>query len=198
MDVGAGGVSVEAGQVGFVERLAAGLKNPVASTRALLAERPSESVLLSLLMIAGLFRLMGAAFKTVAAPPPPEVDPAEHLSSAMLEAAIGAFFVFPIGVYLAAALAKMVLGLFGGVADWREARVGAVWGAVLAAPILLLSDAAAALAGATVAGLPFGLIALYYFCAAVAVAHGFRTGLGLFAPLAIAVAAVWLVFGGLR
>lgn len=195
-------MSVEApARRGLIDRMAAGYGDPRASTEALLAERPSDGTLLSLLMLAGFIGFVGRtfwAFGTVAAggePPSPERLQAE-LGAEM----VGALFFAPLAVYAVAALARLVGRALGGEGDWYACRLACVWAALLSAPALALGAGVAALAiakgwasrggdsldAASIAPLAAALYALYLWAGCLSAAHRVASPWRIFAVAAAA------------
>jgi hypothetical protein len=105
---------------------------------------------------------------------------------------VAMLFFTPLFLYGVAALARMVLGLFGGSAGWREARTAVFWSLLPAAPAFLLGYAAAFLlasAGAPPLAAAAPRIAadvawLRFWSVGLAEANGFRSAWPIFAVMA--------------
>ncbi|MEO1328056.1 MAG: hypothetical protein AAFW46_00175 [Pseudomonadota bacterium] len=208
---------------GLIDRLAAGYRDPAASMRSLLAARPSEGVLLSLLLLGAFMGVVGACLEIFGAAAAVGAQAAGPEAGERFRAQIGTVFVarmllFPIALYLGAAVLSLLARAGGGSGGAYESRAAMIWAAVLVAPLgLLLSvlDAVGAAsglaaletgggiawrAGAAVASLAAASFALYLWASCVAAAHGFRSrlkvaaaGLGVLA----AMAAIWIAAASL-
>lgn len=204
---------------GLVDRVMAAYADPAASMRELLAARPAESVLLSLLAVAAFLGLLGAAVEIVA----DEGARAEaaraagapldgQAAAARFQERIGTEFVarmllFPIAVYLLAGFIAWFAVKAGGTGGGYETRAAVIWALVVSSPLLLLLSAAragaiaagggeAAAWGLSAVAAIVGIYALYIWATCVAVAHEFRSPLWVMAAAAAGLAAfagLWIV-----
>lgn len=179
MDVRADRVSAGGG---LLARIAQGLRDPAGSSAAALAARPSELALLTLIVVAAFFGFLGRSAEyliqaTGGDPVPTPAAMRDRLSALLVETlAAGA-----LGVYGLSVIARVVGRAFGGVGSWSACRVACAWGALLSAPVMLVSKAAAMTAdsasgvvgSAALQGLALAsaLYAIYLWSGAVAAAH---------------------------
>ncbi|WP_339949879.1 hypothetical protein [uncultured Albimonas sp.] len=106
-------------------------------------------------------------------------------------------FFLPLFLYGVAALARMLLRLFGGTGGWQATRLAVFWAPLAAAPASLAAAAitsmlAVAGAGALALSAPgalAGAAGLWFWCAGLAEAHGFRRAW----PAFVAIVLVWVV-----
>ncbi|MDF2232555.1 YIP1 family protein [Albimonas sp. CAU 1670] len=105
-------------------------------------------------------------------------------------------FFLPLFLYGVAALIRIVLRLFGGEGGWQATRLAVFWAPIAAAPAALVAAAATSLltvAGAApmltdAPGALAGLIGLWFWCAGLAEAHGFRRAWPAFAAIVL----IWI------
>ena len=119
-----------------IDRLGHAWRDMEASTREFLAEKPSESRLLFLLVVSDVVVFLSWAIKGVVAP--------TAAAQALLPLEIGlwlaaALFARTFFMYVFAAVTWVVARAFGGVATPRETRAGIFWGAFVSAPFALAS-----------------------------------------------------------
>lgn len=205
---------------GLVERVLASYADVRASMARVLADRPSDAVLFSLLVMAAFIGLLGDAFEIFAnravESGPAASDPAvaaERFREEIGTAFVARMLLFPIAVYLAAGALLLAARPFGGTGGGYESRAAMIWALLVAAPLTLaLSGLQAVGVGAgladasgpagiswrglvTLASLGVGLYALYIWGACVAEAHGFRSVARVMAAaLAVlaGIAALWI------
>ncbi|MEM1315684.1 MAG: YIP1 family protein [Pseudomonadota bacterium] len=110
---------------------------------------------------------------------------------------VSMLFFTPLMLYGIAALARIVLRLFGGAGGWFASRHMVFWSLIVAAPAILLGGlltfAADLLGAGRWAGLPLvlaNLVWLRFWAEGLAAAHGFRSGLAIFGVMAAAAAAL--------
>ncbi|MEM6438634.1 MAG: hypothetical protein AAF763_02905 [Pseudomonadota bacterium] len=117
---------------------------------------------------------------------------------------VSMLFFTPLMLYGVAALARMILRVFGGQGGWFATRHMVFWSLVVAAPAILsggLVTFGLDLAGiGRWSGLPLvlaNLIWLRFWAEGLAAAHGFRSGLAIFAVMAGLAAAFSVAAPGL-
>ena len=160
----------------------------------------TESRLLAYVMGAGLLMLL-ASLPTVMA------ERARQAAIAGGQAAVPSvgevvtmqvvadLFFVPLFLYGVAALLRIVLRLFGGTGGWQATRLAVFWAPLAAAPATLLGAALASLltvagAGTLAISIPgelAGVAGLWFWCAGLAEAHGFRRAW----PGFVAILALW-------
>lgn len=187
---------------GLIDRIAAAYWNFSGSSRALLAERPSDATLLSFMVIAAVIGLCGdIAAQTIDNPGPRTDADLDKLSGDV----IGRLLIFPLGVYFLSALASPIARAFGGVGGWYETRLAFAWSAVLTAPWAFAVDVIAAVARASGADGAFGLegagaflaasplmaVILYVWAGCVAGVHEFSSTLRVALTSAALAAAIF-------
>jgi hypothetical protein len=173
-------------------------------TRTLLEDRPSEGVIFSFMVIAGLALFFGEITQLF-------FDSGGHNESAAMRGqvfafAIGCFLLTPLGVYFISAIATPFLRRFGGAGGHYETRMAVAWSAAVAAPIILLN--ALVEVGVSHWGLPMSagfvlhvvLSALwaYFLASAVAAVHGFRSARRVLGPAALIIVALAIAYGMAR
>lgn len=176
-----------------------------ASTRTLIAERPSESTLLVIAMLSGLFHFLGTLAGLWLSPEARTMTEGALLSRVGGEFA-GAVVFRTLGLYAIAALVAALARAAGGTGGYADSRVALFWAALVAAPPMLAVTVGGALAGpylgaGAAAGIAAagGLIFAWTASQAIAAAHAFRRGWPIFVGLVIlagAIAALARATGG--
>lgn len=192
----------EGARRGLVERMAESYRGPMAAMRRLLAERPSEATLLSLLLLAAVIGFVGrsfVAFGALASSGEP-VDP-ELFRAELAAEMVGALFFAPLAVYALGALTRLAGRALGGAGDWYACRAACIWAALLSAPALALAQGATAVALANgradsliagAVGLAAALYGGYLWSSCVAAAHGLSSARPVYGIAAGVLAAGYL------
>jgi hypothetical protein len=147
-----------------------------------LADPPREARLVGWAFLAGLIGFV-AGLPSVG-PQAATLDTPDAMTAVLAGRLFAALFVFPLMLYLVAALSHLVARAFGGRGSFGSARLALFWAVIAALPILVASGVATALlrlAGggmaAALAGLVSTLSALAFawiWGASLAEAEGFR------------------------
>jgi hypothetical protein len=147
--------------------------------RRLLARQPSESALLLLMILSGLFLFL-LVLAEYWLNPREEAIAAGSLAGLTLAGVAVFGLVWPLVLYLAALLGHAVARGFGGTGDGRASRAAMAWAAFVAAPVTLLASLAGHLLApvlpeaATGAVRSLGVLAFAWALAqCFAAAHGF-------------------------
>ena len=167
------------------DRLGHAWRDMGASTRDFLAEKPSESRLLFLLVVSDVVVFLSWAIKGVVAP--------TSAAQALMPLEMGlwlaaALFARTFFMYAFAGVAWALARAFGGTATARETRAGVFWGAFVSAPFALASAVLAVVLhmgegrwealGNDIVSLPpyyFALVPFLWFVAqGIATAHRFE------------------------
>ncbi|MFO7857034.1 MAG: YIP1 family protein [Paracoccaceae bacterium] len=187
------------------DRILEAWRDMSASTRRLLAERPSEGRLLFFVILSDAIFFLSWTLKTLLAPTSAVAETMPFDVAALLLAAI---LFRTASLYVLAALAAAAATLCGGVGSWRDTRAAVFWGALVSAPFGLLAAGLAVVLNRAEASLPaladplfalppyyVGLVPFLWFVAAgIAAAHRFeRIGWSF---LTLSVAAVALSLAG--
>ncbi len=114
---------------------------------------------------------------------------------------VSMLFFTPIFLYAVAGLLGVALRAAGGTGSYRDTRLALFWAEIVAIPAVLLAATVEILlrsvgtssALAQVPGAAAGLLAAWFWCAALAEAHGFRRAWPAFALLASAAVALALL-----
>lgn len=162
---------------GLIARIAEAWRaGPRASTARELASDPPEGRILAYgvgaCMVQGLVAAAGA----------PEKFRGEDATGQVAGAIVAAVFFAPLFLYGIAALLRMGLRALGGTGGWKDTRHAIFWASFAATPAYLLAAVAEAWRGAAglgaipegAPGVAAGAVALWFWCAALAEAHGFR------------------------
>ena len=167
---------------GLIDRVLASYKDIPASVRSLIAERPSEATLLSFILIAAVISLCGdIAGRAVAGAGARSEEELGRLSASM----VGRLIVFPLAVYLFAAVATPLARAFGGRGDGYDTRVAFAWVAVIAAPVTFAGQILGAMGDlGPYLTAPLAALGLYMLSACVTGAHGFASTLKVAAVIA--------------
>lgn len=191
---------------GLVDRIAGSYPNMRGEAKELLAERPSELVVLSFMALAGLAFFIGRVIELVVRM---QLTPnADAASLGATQAQIGAyvigfFVMLPLGIYLLALFTTPFLRIAGGGGSYYETRLAISWSAVVAFPIIIVISVLNILsehgylndiAAFTLKIAPTALWA-YFLASAIAAMHGLRSArrvLGATALLVCVVAGVLL------
>lgn len=169
---------------------------PRASMARELASDPPESRILAY----GVGACMAQGLAVAAGDP--EKFRGEDAAGQVAGAIVASVFFAPLFLYGVAALLRVVLRAVGGAGDWKATRHAAFWAAFAASPAYLLAAAAEAWRGPlgltalppSAFGALAGLVALWFWCGALAEAHGFRRAWPGFA-LGLAVGAAAILAG---
>lgn len=181
---------------GFFARITDAWKDMPASTRRLIAERPSEARLLFFVLLSDLIFFLSFSVKTV-------VSPTSIAQSALPDDValllVVALMVRTGSIYAFSFILGLVLRAFGGTGTLKDTRAGVFWGSFVSAPfevlaaILTVSMASMEgtmpfLSGETLSLAPLwlGLLPYIWFVSAGATAaHGFKRFYPLFAALSL-------------
>jgi hypothetical protein len=174
--------------MGLTDRLVRAWTAPRAAAR-LEIDAADEARLLFYAFAAAIFGTLGAIGAQSLNPSAGVAADPEQWTATQITVGL---FVRPIGLYVAAALIGLMARAAGGAGGWRDTRVAVFWTALAAAPagaVLAAAGAAAeaygGAAGAGRAGAAAGSVVWAALLApALAEAHGFRSGLGVFAAIA--------------
>ncbi|PCJ74769.1 MAG: hypothetical protein COA53_08220 [Rhodobacteraceae bacterium] len=181
---------------GFFARITDAWKDMPASTRRLIAERPSEARLLFFVLLSDLIFFLSFSIKTV-------VSPTSIAQSALPDDValllVVALMLRTGAIYAFSFILGLVLRAFGGTGTLKDTRAGVFWGSFVSAPfevlaaILTVSMASMEntlpfLSGETLSLAPLwlGLLPYIWFVSAGATAaHGFKKFYPLFATLSL-------------
>lgn len=191
---------------GLIDRVRGAYWDFSGSTRALLAERPSEATLLSFMMIFAVISLCGDLAAQAYGRSGPWTDAElDALSSKV----VGRLLVAPIGFYLCSAVVGAIARALGGTGDWYATRAAFVWAMLVAAPLTFASQILGAVAAEAanppeaagtarlLAAAPLSFVALYIWSACLAAAQGFTSARYVMMVSVGLVAAVGIVGLGL-
>ncbi len=128
-------------------------------------------------------------------PEPPE------LGALVTANVVSMLFFTPIFLYAVAGLLGVALRAAGGAGSWRDTRLALFWAELCAIPAVLLAATAEILlrsagmppALAQIPGAAAGLLAAWFWCGALAEAHGYRRAWPAFVLLAAAAIALALL-----
>lgn len=177
-------------------------------TLALIAARPSETVVFSFVMIAALASFAGRLAELFARQAGGEPLSAELVRGHVGAVFIGCFLLMPLGAYLLGLIIGAAAQAAGGRGGFYETRLALFWSAAVAAPLMLalsLITVLERLGGvspevASTLGLAPSAYWVYLFASAQAAAHGWasaRPVLGAIAAAALlAVGVVFLTTRG--
>ena len=180
---------------GLVDRIARTFREPRCAARFEI-DTANEPRLLFYAVAASLFHVLGAIGSQILTPDPEAA--ADFDQWATTQVVIGAFFR-PLGLYGAAARVGLICRGFGGSGGWRDTRAAFFWSGLAAAPaalaLTLAAAGAVAMGGAPawvggLGGVAGGLVWAVLLAPGLAEAHGFRSGLRVFAVFAAAAAFV--------
>ncbi len=181
---------------GLAVRILDAWKDMPASTRRLIAERPSEARLLFFVLLSDLIFFLSFSVKTV-------VSPTSIAESALPNDVALLLVVALMGrtasIYAFSVILGLILRVFGGTGTLKDTRAGVFWGTFVSAPfevfaaILAVSMARLEgvmpfLSGETISLAPLwlGLLPYIWFVSAGATsAHGFKKFYPLFAALSL-------------
>lgn len=162
-------------------------------TRAMFDARPSETRLLTLIILAVSITFAARAIGFTLS------------GEDNLIARIGTSFIATIlfgipAFYLVAGVTGLVARAFRGAATWRETRTAVFWAALVSAPVVFAATVLQASLGARPdLAMAIGYIGSAYFgyafCVAVAMANNFRSAWGVFGVTAATLA---VIFGGFK
>ncbi len=177
-----------------------------ASTRALIAEKPSEGRLLYLLLWSNLAFFLSWTLKAVVVP--------NEAGVSLVSVEIGVLFLAAVigrtaALYVFAMVAGAVARILGGQGTWRNTRTAVFWGAFVTAPFGVIAAVFSVLftnlefhypifGAAWISNPPYylGLLPfVWYISAGVAVAQGFRKTSPIF--LAMSVLSLVALVGGM-
>ena len=158
---------------GLIDRAAAAYKDIPASMRTLIADRPSEATLLSFILLAAMVALCGEiAARALAGEAARSDQELGRLSASLL----GRMIVFPLAIYMAAAIASPIARAFGGQGGGYETRAAFAWAAVIAAPVGFAGQIVGAIGDlGPYLTTPLAAVGLYIFSGCLAGAHGFSS-----------------------
>lgn len=181
---------------GFLARITDAWKDMPASTRRLIAERPSEARLLFFVLLSDLIFFLSFSVKTV-------VSPTSIAQSALPDDValllVVALMVRTGAIYVFSFVLALILRAFGGTGTFKDTRAGVFWGSFVSAPFEILAaimivsmasleDTVPFLSGETLSLAPLwlGLLPYIWFVSAGATAaHGFKRFYPLFAALSL-------------
>ena len=178
-----------------------------ASTRRLIAERPSEARLFFFVLLSDLIFFLSFSVKTVVSP----TSMAESiLPNDVALLLVVALMMRTAIIYVFAIVLGLILRAFGGTATLKDTRAGVFWGSFVSAPFEILAAILVVamasfegslpfLSGETVSLMPLwlGLLPYIWFVSAGATsAHGFKRFFPLFAALSLLciVAMFWALY----
>ncbi len=204
-----GGAEIRAPS-GLIGRIRASYWDFSGAAKRLIAERPSESTLLSFLMVALLMHAFGGVIEMTARFDPAEPPPPDLVQEGLMGVLVTRFLVAALAVYLVAALLTPICRAFGGTGGHYESRAALVWGVLVSAPAIFLQSVVSALgtvaarelsqdafAWASIGGFAVEtvLLALAFviWAGCIAGAHGFRSQtrvLGVMLAAAIGLAGI--------
>lgn len=178
-------MSEDARPRGLIDRIVGAYWDFSGSTRALLADRPSDATLLSFMLLAAFVSLCGDIAAQSFARSGPWTDAELDVLTSQI---VGRLLVGPLGLYLVSALVGAIARGFGGGGGWYETRVAMAWSLLVAAPWTFTAQLVAGGLGATFAAAgaetawiataataPLLGTALYIWGACLAGAHGFSS-----------------------
>lgn len=179
-------------------------RDMAASTRRLLAERPSEGRLLFFVILSDVVFFLSWTLKTLLAP---TSAAAETLPIGVAAWLLVAILFRTSSLYVLAALAAAAATLCGGAGSWRDTRAAVFWGALVSAPFGLLAAALTVVLNRAETSLPaladplfalppyyVGLVPFLWFVAAgIAAAHRFERIGWSFLTLSVAAVALSLM-----
>lgn len=191
----------------LVSRITEAWKDMPASTRRLIAERPSEARLFFFVLLSDLIFFLSFSVKTVISP----TSMAESvLPNDVALLLVVALMMRTAIIYTFAIVLGLILRAFGGTGTLKDTRTGVFWGSFVSAPFEILAAvlivAMASLEGAvpflsgetiSLAPLWLGLLPYIWFVSAGATsAHGFKRFFPLFAALSLLciVAMFWALY----
>lgn len=140
---------------GLTGRILYAWRTPVDAIRAEAAAHHGEPRLLAYAFGASVFLTLGPVLAEVLHPALAiGADRAAWFSARLL---IGLSFL-PLGLYVSAAIVRLICLAFGGEGDWKAARLALFWSALVSGPLAVLAHIGGALLGVswlggTVAGL---------------------------------------------
>lgn len=184
---------------GVVDRIISAYAGMRRETLDLYQTRPSEGVILSFLMIAGLAVFAGGVVELLLTGGP---DGRAQLVGQAGPLLIGAFVLLPLGAYLLSVIMTPILRGFGGSGGFYETRLALGWSAAVAFPLILIisvfnvighQQMISPLANFTLNVAPSALW-VYLLASAMAALHGFRSARRLLGPAALVAAVVVVAF----
>lgn len=184
---------------GVVDRIFSAYAGMRRETLDLYETRPSEGVILSFLMIAGLAVFAGGVVELILTAGP---DGQSALIGQAGPLLIGAFVLLPLGAYLLSVVLTPILRGFGANGGFYETRLALGWSAAVAFPLILIiavfnvvahQEMISPLANFTLNVAPSALW-VYLLASAMAAVHGFRSARRLLGPAALVAAVVVVVF----
>lgn len=197
---------------GLIGRIRGSYWDFAGAARRLIAERPSETTLLSFVMLAMLILAFGGVIDFTARQDPAAPLPIEQVQETLLGILISFFLIGALAVYFFSMMVTLAARAFGGAGSYYETRAGVIWGVLVSAPPLFVQQVVGAVRrvaerdlteGAAVAASWAGylvetaLLALAFviWAGSIAGAHGFTSSsrvLRVILVAAIVVAAVAL------
>lgn len=178
---------------GLTGRILYAWRVPVDAIRAEVASHHGEPRLMAYAFGASVFLTLGPVLAEVLRPSLTiGADASAWFAARLL---IGLSFL-PLGLYVSAAIVRVICRAFGGAGDWKVARLALFWSALVSGPLAALAHIAGAVLGvAWLGGAVAGLLWAVWLAPALAVTMGFdirRTYivLGMLALASLAMQAV--------
>lgn len=178
---------------GLTGRILYGWRAPLEAMRAEVAAQHGEPRLLAYAFGASVFLTLGPVLAEVIRPALAVGEDRSAWFAARL--LIGLSFL-PLGLYVSAAIVRLICIGFGGAGDWKAARLALFWSALVSGPLAVLAHVVGAAIGlswfgGTVAGLLWAL----WLAPALSVTMGFEprrayVALGVLALASLGVQAV--------
>lgn len=181
---------------GFLTRIFDAWKDMPASTRRLIAERPSEARLLFFVLLSDLIFFLSFSVKTVVSPTAIAQSALPNDVALLL---VVALMVRTGSIYAFSFVLGLILRAFGGTGTLKDTRAGVFWGSFVSAPFEVLAAILAVSMSSMESAMPFlsgetlslaplwlGLLPYIWFVSAGATsAHGFKKFYPLFAALSL-------------
>jgi hypothetical protein len=157
---------------GLTGRILYGWRSPLEAIQSEVSAHHGEPRLLAYAFGASVFLTLGPVLAEVVRPALAVGEDRSAWFAARL--LIGLSFL-PLGLYVSAAMVRAICLGFGGVGDWKAARLALFWSALVSGPLAMLAHVAGAVISVTwLGGAVAGLLWAVWLAPAVSATMGFE------------------------